>query len=141
MLISCTSCYSKYLVNSADLKPNGRMVKCFKCGNQWFQEKTSNEEHEIFEFSKNSSSNSNPEKKLENNKTNLPSTYVQDQEVSIINSVLVFFSVIIFLIFFFFVKNLEINTLILLKFYFDEFYFNLRLIINDLATIIHQIIN
>ena len=26
MLISCTSCNSKYLVNSADLKPNGRDV-------------------------------------------------------------------------------------------------------------------
>ena len=37
MLISCSFCNSKYLVNSADLKPNGRNVQCAKCGNNWFQ--------------------------------------------------------------------------------------------------------
>ena len=38
MLISCNSCNSKYLVNSAELKPDGRNVQCANCGNQWFQE-------------------------------------------------------------------------------------------------------
>ena len=37
MLITCSSCNSKYLVNSADLKPNGRIVRCAKCGFDWFQ--------------------------------------------------------------------------------------------------------
>ena len=44
MLISCTSCNSKYLVNSADLKPDGRTVECANCGNQWYQESTLSEE-------------------------------------------------------------------------------------------------
>ena len=47
MLISCTSCYSKFLVNSADLKPNGRTVQCANCGNQWYQESILSEEEEI----------------------------------------------------------------------------------------------
>ena len=38
MLISCSSCNSKYIVNSADLKPDGRTVQCAKCGHNWFQE-------------------------------------------------------------------------------------------------------
>ena len=37
MLVSCSSCNSKYLVNSADLKPNGRIVQCARCGHNWFQ--------------------------------------------------------------------------------------------------------
>ena len=37
MLVSCSSCNSKYLVNSADLKPDGRTVQCAKCGHNWFQ--------------------------------------------------------------------------------------------------------
>ena len=38
MFIECSACNSKYLVNSADLKPDGRMVKCANCGHQWYQE-------------------------------------------------------------------------------------------------------
>ena len=37
MFIVCSNCDFKYLVNSADLKPNGRMVECANCGHQWFQ--------------------------------------------------------------------------------------------------------
>ena len=44
MLISCTSCQSKYLVNSADLKPDGRTVQCAKCNFKWFQKVTNEEE-------------------------------------------------------------------------------------------------
>ena len=44
MLISCSACNSKYLVNSADLKPNGRMVECANCGHQWYQEPSTEEE-------------------------------------------------------------------------------------------------
>ena len=38
MLLACSSCNSKYLVNSADFKPDGRTVKCVKCNHEWFQE-------------------------------------------------------------------------------------------------------
>ena len=38
MFIVCSNCEFKYLVNSADLKPNGRMVECVNCNHQWFQE-------------------------------------------------------------------------------------------------------
>ena len=31
MFIECPNCEFKYLVNSADLKPNGRMVECANC--------------------------------------------------------------------------------------------------------------
>ena len=37
MLITCSSCNSKYLVNSADLQPAGMTVRCAKCENEWFQ--------------------------------------------------------------------------------------------------------
>ena len=38
MLLTCSSCNSRYLMNSADLQPNGRTVRCAKCYNEWFQE-------------------------------------------------------------------------------------------------------
>ena len=38
MFIVCSNCDFKYLVNSADLKPNGRMVECANCGHQWYQD-------------------------------------------------------------------------------------------------------
>ena len=47
MFISCSSCNSKYLVNSADLKPNGRNVQCAKCGHNWFQTSSFSEEDPI----------------------------------------------------------------------------------------------
>ena len=37
MLLKCASCNSQYLINSADLKPNGKTVKCSICGYEWFQ--------------------------------------------------------------------------------------------------------
>jgi predicted Zn finger-like uncharacterized protein len=139
MLISCTSCHSNYLLNSADIKPSGRMVECAKCGNQWFQDNKLAENDEIFytsvdkkDLNKNSISQSN---------RNLPSTYVKDQQVSILNSVLVILFVIIFLSSFFLLRNLEPTTFNLLKFYISEFYFNLKLILDDLAKIIHHLLN
>ena len=38
MFIQCSDCDYKYLVNSADLKPEGRMVECANCNHRWFQE-------------------------------------------------------------------------------------------------------
>ena len=144
MLISCTSCQSKYLVNSADLKPNGRSVQCAKCGNQWYQDSILNENdqmEEIITFSAPSTTLQNQKDNLKSPTPNLPSTYVKEQKVSILNSILVIFFVIIFISTFWFVRNLEINSFVLFKFYLDEFTFNLKLIFDDIAKIIHQILN
>ena len=140
MLISCTSCNSKYLVNSADLKPDGRTVECANCGNQWYQESTLSEE-EILTLSTPSTSKieDSPEKKKPI--PNLPSTFVKDQKVSAINSILVLLFLILLVLGFWMMRNLDLNSFVLFKFYIDEFYFNLKLIISDIAKIIHQIIN
>jgi len=143
MLIICTSCHSKYLVNSADLKPDGRMVQCAKCGNQWYQESTLNNKEEILTQSAPSTASKAQTSIKESSlpTPNLPSTYVKEQKVSLLNSILVVLFVVISLVSFWMFRNMEMNTLVLIKFYVDEFYFNSKLIINDLAKIIHQIIN
>ena len=144
MLISCISCKSKYLVNSADLKPNGRSVQCAKCGNQWYQDSTLNENDQIEEIITSSASSTTFQNQKDNLKSpipNLPSTYVKEQKVSILNSILVVLFAIILISIFWIARNLEINSLVLLKFYLDEFTFNLKLIFDDIAKIIHQILN
>ena len=144
MLISCISCKSKYLVNSADLKPNGRSVQCAKCGNQWYQDSILNENDQIEEIITSSASSTTFQNQKDNLKSpipNLPSTYVKEQKVSILNSILVVLFVIVFISIFWIVRNLEINSLVLIKFYLDEFTFNLKLIFDDIAKIIHQILN
>ncbi len=142
MLISCTSCHSKYLINSADLKPDGRTVKCAKCGNQWYQEDEITKEEQI---QKPFSTFNLPEKNKENKSNlptpNLPSTYVHENEVSILNSIIAVILLFILVSGFFLLKNLEINSFVLIKYYINEFYFNLMLIIKDIAKVIHQIIN
>ena len=139
MLVSCSSCNSKYLVNSADLKPDGRTVQCAKCGHNWFQT-AKIEDEEILSTSAPSS-----EKKIDrsnnNLTTNLPSTYVEEKKSSILNSILVTIVVIIVIIFFWFLNNNGINFFVLINFYLKEFYFNLNMIINDLTKIIHQLLN
>ena len=143
MLISCTSCHSKYLINSADLKPDGRTVQCANCGNQWYQESSSTEDEEILiSQTLSTSTNYQTEKKESKLPTrNLPSTYVKEQKVSVFNSILVVTFVSVLIGGIWLIKNVETNTLVLLKFYIDEFYFNLKLIVHDIAKIIHRIIN
>jgi len=144
MLISCTSCESKYLVNSADLKPDGRTVQCAKCGNQWYQDPNLIENEQIEQVITTSTPSTSSENKKDNLKSptpNLPSTYVKEQKVSVLNSILVVLFVIFLIGGFWIVRNIEINTLVLFKFYLDEFAFNLKLIFEDIAKIIHQIVN
>ena len=142
MLISCNSCHSKYLVNSAELKPDGRNVQCANCGDQWFQESQvfddNVKDNLTFEV------NEGDSLKQEKNKTsisNLPSTYVQEPKVSILNSILLVLFVILLIIFYWFFQKSNINSLVLIQFYINEFFFNLNMIINDIAKIIHQLIN
>jgi hypothetical protein len=132
------------LVNSADLKPDGRTVQCAKCGNQWYQDSLLNENDQIEEIITSTvplTTFQNQKDNLQSPTPNLPSTYVKEQKVSILNSILVILFVIIFISIFWIKRNLEINSLVLFKFYLDEFTFNLKLIIDDIAKIIYQILN
>ena len=150
MFIECSDCNSKYLVNSADLKPNGRMVECANCSHQWFQE---NEEEGDFisksvqsssfkETTKTKDSNLNNFENINSDEIkNLPSTIVNEQKVSILNSMLVIIVLLIMIFSFLLIRSYGINIFVLINFYIQEFFFNLKLIINDLAKIIHQIIN
>ena len=138
MLVSCSSCNSKYLVNSADLKPDGRTVQCAKCGHNWFQTAKIDDE-EILGTSAPTS-----EKKINKNNnltTNLPSTYVEKKKFSILNSILVLIAVVVIIIGFWFLKNSGLNFFVLINFFLQEFYFNLNMIISDLTKIIHHLLN
>ena len=144
MLISCTSCESKYLVNTADLQPHGRTVQCAKCGNQWYQDSLINENLQSAEETISSLSFVSPDNKKNNLKSqtpNLPSTYVKENKVSILNSILVVLFIIFLISGFWTIRNLEVNSFVLLKFYWNEFTFNLKLIFNDIAKVFYQIIN
>ena len=142
MLISCNSCNSKYLVNSAELKPDGRNVQCANCGNQWFQESQVFDDNVKDNLT--SEVNDGDSLKQEKNKTSishLPSIYVQEPKVSILNSILLVLFVILLITFYWFFQKSNINSLVLIKFYINEFFFNLDMIIKDIAKIIHQLIN
>jgi len=121
------------LVNSADLKSNGRNVQCANCGHNWFQ--TTLKKDESF-------TNLSNDKNINENKIdNLPSTFVKQQNSSIINSCLILLFLLIVFMVFLLLKNNVANFLVLMQFYLMEFYFNLKMIINDLSKIIYQIIN
>ena len=149
MLIRCSACNSKYLVNSADLKPDGRMVECASCGHQWYQEQSTEEEilfSSVPSFKNNQKQTKNTEDKDAkenqiNEIKNLPSTFVTKQKVSVINSFLVIILLISLIVTFFLLRSYGFNIFVLINFYFHEFYFNLKLIIGDIAKIIHQVIN
>tara|TARA_Y100001970_G_C13970264_1_gene717798 strand:- start:467 stop:880 length:414 start_codon:yes stop_codon:yes gene_type:complete len=137
MLISCSSCNSKYLVNSAELKPNGRTVQCAKCGHDWFQTAKIEDNVEIPNFTPSKESKDS----ILNNSKNLPSTYVKEQDPSILSSMLVVFFTIFIIFIFWLIKNNGINIFVLIEFFIYEFYFNLKLIIKDLTNIFYQIFN
>ena len=149
MLIRCSACNSKYLVNSADLKPDGRMVECASCGNQWYQE-PSTEEEILFPSAPSSKNdqkqtqnitNKNSEENQKNEIKNLPSTVVKKHKVSVLNSFLAVIALVGFIVIFFLLRSYGVNIFVLINFYLHEFYFNLKLIIADIAKIIHQVIN
>ena len=149
MLIRCSACNSKYLVNSADLKPDGRMVECASCGHHWYQEPSTEKEilfSSVPSFKNNQKQTKNTEDKdVKENQINeiknLPSTVVAKQKVSVLNSFLVIILLISLIVTFFLLRSYGVNIFVLIIFYFHEFYFNLKLIIGDIAKIIYQIIN
>jgi predicted Zn finger-like uncharacterized protein len=137
MLVSCSSCNSKYLVNSANLKPDGKTVQCAKCGHNWFQT-AKIEDEEIL-----STPTSSSDKKIDNNNltTNLPSTYVKEKKSSILNTILVVILLVVIIFGFWFLKNNGFNFFVPINFFLQEFYFNLNMIINDLTKTIHHLLN
>ena len=147
MFIVCSNCEFKYLVNSADLKPNGRMVECANCNHQWFQElddtdftssvpSTKNEE-----FDQNLKNNKQKEKLEKDPVRNLPSIVVRQEKPSFINSTIVIALAIIIILAIWIYRSYGVNTFIIIDFYIREFFFNLNLIISDLAKIIHNTLN
>ena len=139
MFIECSNCEFKYLVNSADLKPNGRMVECANCGHQWYQDVDENENFSSTQSSKTNNINKNDNK--DKFVKNLPSTVVREEKPSIVNSIIVLVLILIIFLGIWVSRSFEINTLVLINFYIKEFFFNLNLIISDLAKIIYNILN
>ena len=119
MLISCSSCNSKYLVNSTDLKPDGRTVQCAKCGHNWFQIANIGDE-ELLNTSA-PPSEKKIDKSNDNLPTNLPSTYVKEKKYSILNSTLVVIVLVVIIISFWFIKNNGMNFFVLIKFFCRNF--------------------
>ena len=144
MFIECSNCEFKYLVNSADLKPNGRMVECANCNHQWFQEFSDLEilSEAARSNRKNSENKKTPENKNKNEIVkNLPSTVVRQEKPSILNSTIIVALLILIFIGTWVSRSFGFNTLVLVDFYIKEFFFNLNLIISDLAKIIYNILN
>ena len=146
MFIVCSNCDFKYLVNSADLKPNGRMVECANCGHQWYQELDDTETFSSVPSSKNENISNNKAFSQKNEKNNqiiknLPSTVVRQPKPSMINSIIVVAIIIFIFLGIWISRSYGINSLVLIDFYIKEFLFNLNLIISDLAKIIHNILN
>ena len=150
MFIQCSDCDYKYIVNSADLKPDGRMVECANCNHRWFQEPLKGDD--LLSSSVPKTTQEKPlEKKGEsqNNETdvppkeikNLPSTVVREQKVSFINTFLVIFFMALIIFLSLTLRSYGTNIFVLISFYINEFFFNLKLIIDDLAKIIYQIVN
>ena len=146
MFIQCSDCDYKYLVNSADLKPNGRMVECSNCSNQWFQNIPIEDELltkslETIEISESDNNLNDSYDKKSKKIKNLPSTIVKEQKVSIINSALVIAILVMIISGFWSLRIYGTNIFVLINYYIHEFFFNFKLIINDLSIIIHQILN
>ena len=150
MFIQCSDCFYKYIVNSADLKPDGRMVECANCNHRWYQEPLNAEELLSPSLSSRPVEKSDTDaqyiKKVASKIStkeikNLPSTVVREKKVSLINTFLVIFLLIFLFFIFWAFKSYGTNIFVLVKFYVNEFFFNLRLIIDDLAKIIYQILN
>ena len=147
MFIVCSNCEFKYLVNSADLKPNGRMVECVNCNHQWFQELDNSDLTSSVPSSKKEEldqdiKNYEQQEKLEESQVkNLPSTVVRQEKPSVINSTIVIALAIVVILAIWFYRSYGVNTFVIIDFYIREFFFNLNLIISDLAKIIHNTLN
>ena len=66
---------------------------------------------------------------------------VDTSSSGILNSILAVLFIITFIGTFWIINKLDITNIVLLKFYFNEFLFNLTIIFEDIAKIIFKIIN
>jgi len=141
MFIECSDCHFKYLVNSADLKPNGRTVECANCRNQWFQEPVIDDKISLsLKQAPSEIKESRRKDSLENVK-NLPSTFVRKKQTSLTNTFLVLLLIFVLFFGYWILKNNGLNFIVLLNYYIEEFFFNIKLIISDIAKIIYNILN
>ena len=132
MFIQCSDCDYKYIVNSADLKPDGRMVECANCNHRWFQEPLNGEDLQLSSASRTSQEKPHDKSiEIQNDKTNskpeeiknLPSTLVREQKVSYINTFLVVFSLALIVFLFWILRSYGTNIFVLVSFYINEFFF------------------
>ena len=130
MFIQCSDCDYKYIVNSADLKPDGRMVECANCNHRWYQEPLKSEEFLSSSVPKLSSDESginelnkkNHEKDILNKEIkNLPSTVLREKKVSLLNTFLVIFMLVFLFFTFWAFRSYGTNIFVLVKFYINEF--------------------
>jgi len=150
MFIQCSDCDYKYLVNSAELKPDGRVVECANCNHRWFQEPLQGEELLSSSVPKTSQEQSytiepnhkDVDKDLSSKEIkNLPSTVVREKKVSLVNTFLVIFLLVLLVFLFWTFRSYGTNIFVLVSFYINEFFFNLNLIIDDLGKIFYLILN
>ena len=73
--------------------------------------------------------------------SNLPSTYINEEKTSVTNSIVVILLVVLIIYGFWFIKKNGIGIIPLVNYYLIEFYFNLNLIIRDIAGIVKELIN
>ena len=137
MLLNCSSCNTKYLINSADLKPDGRTVECGNCSYQWFEKPRIIEKNDFNYSSVNilNMSTTNDYKKT------LPSTYIENTETSIVNSILMIIFIILVIILYLVITNLDIGILYFIKYYLGEFVVNIFNMIKNLAMVVYQTFN
>ncbi len=147
MFIVCSNCEFKYLVNSADLKPNGRIVECANCNHQWFQDLDNTEITSSVPSLKKDNLDQDLQNILQQEKPekdpvkNLPSTVLRHEKPSLINSTIAIALVIIIILAILIYRSYGLNTFVIVDFFIREFLFNLNLIISDLAKIIHNTLN
>ena len=96
MFIQCSDCDYKYIVNSADLKPDGRMVECANCNHRWYQEPLQAEELLSPSLPSTPVEKSDTDQHTKKDAStistkqikNLPSTLVREKKVSLVNTFL-----------------------------------------------------
>ena len=123
------------------------MVECVNCNHQWFQELDVSDLTSSVPSSKKETldqdiKNNKQQKKSEEGPVkNLPSTVVRQEKPSVINSTIVIALAIIIILAIWIYRSYGVNTFVIIDFYIREFFFNLNLIISDLAKIIHNTLN
>ena len=133
MLLKCPSCNNQYLINSADLQPEGNMVQCAECEYQWFQNKNIHLDD-----------NHNKEKQSSSDKIytkSLPSPYIEIRKTSYTNTFLLLFVIFIILFFYYSSKNLDEGIFNLIKYYISEIIIYTNIVVDELSSVVFEILN